>query len=76
MTNAQTADSLAVAPEILTAPELARELRIDPVTLRRWLTQGLVCGVKIGREWRIERTEADRVRRYGVRRAAPVQATA
>lgn len=72
MTNVKTAASPTVAPpsEMLTCPEVARILRVDPVTLRRWIGSGAVRAVKLGRQWRIERSEADHVRRYGVRRQA------
>lgn len=43
---------------VLTAKEAARLVRVDEATLRRKLKRGefATCAIKIGRDWRINRT--------------------
>ena len=36
-----------------TPEEVAEILRISPVTIKDWLRQGRIRGVKIGKEWRV-----------------------
>src|SRR5438105_1637190 len=40
----------------LTIAEAARELRLSPLTLRRWVKAGKLSGVWLGNRWRIPRT--------------------
>lgn len=44
---------------LLTVPEVAAQLRVDPATVRRWITAGTIPAVKVGRSYRVE---ADQVR--------------
>lgn len=40
--------------ELLTVPELARQLKVAPRTLRHWLKKGDIRGLKLrGHTWRI-----------------------
>jgi len=41
--------------DLLTVGETARMLRASEDTVRRWLAEGLLKAIKIGREWRIPR---------------------
>jgi excisionase family DNA binding protein len=70
MTHAPTATDLRpfAPPDLLTVPEVARVMRVDPVTLRRWIKTGGVRGTKLGRTWRISRAELDHVLAHGVRK--------
>ena len=43
---------LALLPDVFTADEAAKFLRVSKATLLRLASQGLVRGVKIGRQWR------------------------
>jgi len=43
--------------EVYTPEEIAEKLRVDPATVRRWLREGQVRGLKLGRQWRIEKAE-------------------
>lgn len=45
----------------LTVPEAAVELRVSPVTLRRWIAQGLIVAIKPGRNYLIPSAELDRL---------------
>jgi excisionase family DNA binding protein len=40
----------------LTAEEIAAELRVDISSVRRWLRSGELASVRIGRQYRVERT--------------------
>ncbi|WP_353301078.1 helix-turn-helix domain-containing protein [Thermus thermophilus] len=48
-------------PLFLTPEELARALRVDPETVRRWLREGQVRGQKAGRLWRVPWEEGVRL---------------
>jgi excisionase family DNA binding protein len=48
-------------PLFLTPEELARALRVDPETVRRWLREGQVRGQKAGRLWRVPWEEGARL---------------
>jgi excisionase family DNA binding protein len=55
--------------EVLTVAEVAKRLRVHPVTLRAWLKAGKVHGVRMGGTragWRIPAAEVERVLRQGV----------
>jgi excisionase family DNA binding protein len=50
--------------EVLTVAEVARRLRVHPVTLRKWLRAGKVRGVRLGGTktgWRIPASEVTRL---------------
>ena len=36
--------------------ELAKILKVDPETVRRYLQRGILQGYKVGNDWRIEET--------------------
>lgn len=42
--------------ELLTVNEVAQILKIHPFTIRLWLKQGKLSGVKIGGRWRVRRS--------------------
>jgi excisionase family DNA binding protein len=41
---------------LLTVEEVAGLLRVDEASVRRWLRQGQLHGVKVGRSWRVDET--------------------
>ena len=45
----------------LNVEEVAEFLRIHPKTISKWLSEGRIKGVKVGREWRIPRSEIDKI---------------
>ena len=50
--------------DVLTVAEVARRLRVHPVTLRKWLRAGKVRGVRLGGTktgWRIPASEVTRL---------------
>lgn len=46
--------------ELLTIKDVARLLKIKPDTLYRWVKRGQLPGVKIGKEWRIPRSDVEK----------------
>ena len=38
---------------LLTIPEVAERLRVDPKTVRRWIAGGELAAYRVGRQWRI-----------------------
>lgn len=45
----------------LTASEVARYLRVDAATIRRWCTDGTLTAARAGRSFRIHRDEIARL---------------
>lgn len=41
-----------MTPQYLTVEETARLLKVDPETVRRWLREGALRGLKFGHVWR------------------------
>jgi excisionase family DNA binding protein len=46
--------------EVLTVEEVARYLRVHPMTVQRWCRTGELPAAKIGRAYRIKRGDLDR----------------
>jgi excisionase family DNA binding protein len=44
---------------MLTVEEVAKELRVDQKTVRRWIQRGELVAIDIGREYRIRRSALD-----------------
>jgi excisionase family DNA binding protein len=56
------AKSEAEKPDVpFTAEEAAEALRVHPKTLKRWLAEGKIKGHRLGRIWRIPRSEITRL---------------
>ena len=54
--------------ELLTVPEVARRLRLNPETVRRWLRQGKIKGSLMGGDrggWRVAASEVERFLQAG-----------
>ncbi len=54
---------------LLTIPEFAAALRVKPSCVRRWLAEGKVTRVHVGRLVRIPTTEVERIVSLGTRPA-------
>ena len=54
------ARSLPPDHEILTLEEVAHYLRLKPQTIYKWVQEGRIPGVKLGKEWRFRRSVLDR----------------
>ncbi len=46
--------------EYLTIGEVAKRLRVDPETVRRWLNQKVLPGYQFGRQWRVRPDELEK----------------
>lgn len=51
---------------MLTIEDVAKELRLNSMTIFRHLQSGKIKGVKIGRAWRISEKELDRIKEQGI----------
>jgi excisionase family DNA binding protein len=47
------------ANEVLTVEEVARYLRVHPMTVQRWCRTGDLPAAKLGRAYRIKKTDLD-----------------
>lgn len=63
MTNSAAAHAATTAPEYLTIPEAAAQLRIAVPTLRTWIAQGTINSVRPGRRHLIAQADVDRLLR-------------
>jgi len=52
-------------PEVMTAPEAAQYLRVDIRSVWKLLAEGKIRGARVGRVWRIAKSELDRFLRGG-----------
>lgn len=55
-----TAGSTSPLNEVLTVDEVARYLRVHPMTVQRWCRSGSLPAAKIGRAYRIKKDDLDR----------------
>jgi len=53
-------NSVQSHPQLLTPAECAVELRVSAPSVYRFLTGGALHGVKVGGQWRIDRTDLKR----------------
>lgn len=53
-------------PQVLTSEEAAKALRVSGESVRRWLRDGSMRGVRVGRTWRVSRDEVLRVLNEGI----------
>jgi excisionase family DNA binding protein len=44
----------------LTVPQVGAELKLHPATVRIWINTGRLRAVRVGREWRVRRSDVDR----------------
>lgn len=51
--------------EMLTIEQVANALQLHRMTIFRYLKNGKIRGIKIGRDWRISEEELERIKRYG-----------
>lgn len=56
LTPAETGDDL------ITPDEMAKALRVSGATVRNFIARGEVAATKVGRQWRIPRSELARLR--------------
>ncbi|MCQ3976530.1 MAG: excisionase [Anaerolineae bacterium] len=68
-------ETILSANELLTVDEVAEYLRVAPNTVYRWCRDGKLTGIKIGKEWRIARTNLDSflAERTGVKESSSLE---
>lgn len=44
---------------LLTTEDVARRLNTSEASVRRWIRNGLMAGIQVGAEWRVERAELE-----------------
>ena len=47
-------------PSLLSVEELAAYLGLKKQTIYNWLNQGRICGIKIGKVWRFEKSDIEK----------------
>lgn len=47
--------------KILTVPEIAQYLKVSRTTVWRWCNEGKLPAFKVGRGWRIHRSEVEKI---------------
>jgi excisionase family DNA binding protein len=55
--------------EILTVREVAEYLKLSRTTIWRWVKEGKLQAFKLGRSWRVRRSELERITGQGLRSA-------
>ncbi len=45
--------------ELLSATEVAEMLNVHPITIGKWLREGTIKGSKLGKIWRVKRSEVE-----------------
>jgi len=58
-----TSEVSRVMDEILTVREIAEYLKLSRTTIWRWCNEGKLKAFKVGRGWRIHRSELERITR-------------
>lgn len=46
---------------LLTVEQVADVFQVKPPTIRKWIKDGTIVGVKIGRHWRVYESEVTRL---------------
>ena len=49
----------------LTVQQVSEELQVHPATVRVWVRTGRLAAQRVGRVWRVRRSEVDRALRFG-----------
>jgi excisionase family DNA binding protein len=58
-------------PERYLSPDdVARRLNVKPLTVRRWLKDGKLRGIKVGRLWRVRESDLEAFLKGGEREQA------
>lgn len=51
---------------MLSIRDVADALNINPMTVFRYIKKGIIKAVKVGRDWRIELAELERIKKEGM----------
>jgi excisionase family DNA binding protein len=58
-------ESYIMKPPLLTLDEVARRLNTSTFSVRRWIREGKLTGIKIGSEWRVDSADLEEYIRKG-----------
>ena len=61
-----TGEVSSVVDEILTVREVAKYLKLSRTTVWRWVKEGKLRAFKLGRSWRVRRSELERITGQGL----------
>lgn len=50
---------------MLTIVEVAKELKVNEITIYRKLIKGNIKGIKVGKQWRISEKELEKIKEKG-----------
>lgn len=50
-------------PKLLTVPAVAARLQVNPATVRRWIGDGRLPALRVGRDYRVEPADLDELLR-------------
>ena len=51
---------------MLSIKDVADALNLNPMTVFRYIKKGRIKAVKVGRDWRIESVELERIKKEGI----------
>lgn len=54
-------NDVGIMDEILTVPEVAKYLKVSRTTVWRWCNDGKLFAFKVGKNWRIHRSELEKI---------------
>ncbi len=50
-----------MSDELLSVPEVAERLKISPQTIYRWIDEGTLAAIRIGRQYRVKESTLERL---------------
>jgi excisionase family DNA binding protein len=54
-------DSTAEQPEFLTVSQIAKRLQMSPQTVRTWIEEGMLRGIRVRKVWRVPREDFEQL---------------
>lgn len=57
---------ITIREKLFTTEEAAKVLNLHPATLRKYIREGIVNAVKVGRNWKIKHSEVYKIRNNGL----------
>jgi len=63
--------AMYMSEELLTVPEVAERLRMTTMTIYRWIEEGRLQALQIGKHYRIRESDLEAVMEGSVRTGAP-----
>ena len=55
------ADSTSEQPEFLTVSQIAKRLQMSPQTVRTWIEEGMLRGIRVRKVWRVPREDFEQL---------------